>query len=187
MEPWRGPHVWYIPFSLLSTWSKRNKQSNVYWTRSGIWWDSFFLNHLLPQNGCWNNVDSFSSKTVKPDGPVLFLMLSRILEVKDHMTSVAEWQWMAEGVHPQRFAPSVCRTHKGAWKWHVLFLPGCPCNTGFEEPPFRLLPCSCQELQGCSYTGTEDVCKHGFTLQLFSGCVAKQLFSSCCSCLFCWR
>lgn len=187
MEPWRGPHVWSIPFSLSSTWSKRNKQSNVYWTRSGIWWDSFFLNHLLPQNGCWNNVDSFSSKTVKPDGPVLFLMLSRILEVKDHMTSVAEWQWMAEGVHPQRFAPSVCRTHKGAWKWHVLFLPGCPCNTGFEEPPFRLLPCSCQELQGCSYTGTEDVCKHGFTLQLFSGCVAKQLFSSCCSCLFCWR
>lgn len=53
-----------------------------------------------------------------------------------------------------------------------LFLPGCACTTGLEEPPFRLVPCSSQELQGCSYTGTEDVCKHGFTLQLFSGCVA---------------
>jgi len=84
-----------------------------------------------------------------------YLIMSRVLEVKDHLTSVAdtmswdcllpsEWQKVA-----------ILRD---------LLLPFAEHTKVLESDTNSL---SCQELQGSSYTGTEDECKYGATLQLF--------------------
>lgn len=120
-----------------------------------------------------------------------YLMIYRVLEVKDHLTSVANtMNW--DGLLPSEWQKvAILRDLLLPFSEHTKVLESDTNSPSLVMPALLdssvwVLRSSCQEPQGSSYTGTEDECKYGATLQLFPWCHGHQVLSSCCSCMFRW-
>lgn len=97
-----------------------------------------------------------------------FAMILCCLEVKEHLTAVAEsmsWdslqtsEWQKIGMLRALLLPFA--KNPVAWKWHSVTFSCCASAPGSQKPSDGILTCTWENLQRCSYSGPEDAFQYG--------------------------